>query len=70
MNGDEYWNIKMTQYVTRFARFRKMMTQATGLTDEEAIQEHWNLFADNFCGCESCSLEDEDHSIELRRNGG
>jgi len=66
MSPEDYWNVKMSQYITRFTTFRKMIIQATGITDEEAIQEHWNLFADNFCGCESCSLEDDDDAIEIR----
>ena len=65
MNHEKYWNLKMTQYITRFNLFRKMMAQTTGITDEEAIQEHWNLFADNFCGCGSCSDEDEDDIVEI-----
>jgi len=65
MNPEDYWNIKMAQYIKRFTTFRTMMTQATGITDDEAIQEHWELFADNFCGCESCAEEDEDDSIEI-----
>ena len=42
MSPEDYWNVKMSQYITRFTTFRKMITQATGITDEEAIQEHWN----------------------------
>ena len=64
MNPEDYWNVKMTQYVKRFTTFRTMMTQA-GITDKESIQEHWELFADNFCGCESCADEDEDDVIEI-----
>jgi hypothetical protein len=65
MNPEDYWNVKMAQYVKRFTTFRTMLTQATGITDDEAIQEHWELFADNFCGCESCADEDEDDTIEI-----
>ena len=65
MNPEQYWNIKMTQYITRFNLFRKMLQQTTGITDEELIQEHWNLFADNLCGCGSCSEDDEDDTIEI-----
>ncbi len=65
MSPEDYWNIKMAQYIKRFTNFRTMMEQATGITDDEAIQEHWELFADNFCGCESCADEDEDDTIEI-----
>ena len=66
MSPDEYWMVKMSQYIDRFTLFRKMLTQATGVTDEEAIQEHWELFADNLCGCESCALDDEDDTVTVR----
>jgi len=65
MDNEQYWNIKMTQYITRFTRFKKMFSQTTGITDNKMIQEHWDLFADNFCGCDNCADEDEDSQIEL-----
>ena len=43
MTPDQYWMMKMTQYIDRFTLFRTMMTQATGITDDEAIQAHWEL---------------------------
>lgn len=65
MSAEEYWNVKMMQYIERFARFRQWIITKTGITDEEAIQEHWELFADNFCGCESCEESDEDVELEI-----
>ena len=31
MNPEDYWNVKMAQYVKRFTTFRTMLTQATGI---------------------------------------
>lgn len=66
MTPDQYWMMKMTQYIDRFTLFRTMMTQATGITDDEAIQAHWELFADNLCDCEECTLSDEDDTVTVR----